>query len=527
MADLLVDTTDLTTDIPAPRTLTVAAVADLATELAAYHAHFAPLFKRSEQRCWAAVYLRGLLTADVPRKNVEAMALRLLGAGPGAERCVRALQQFIGEGAWDDAAILVAHQRLVDESLGEDDGVLLIDGSDIPKRGTHSAGVARQWCGASGKTDNCQAGVYLGYASRRGYTLLDRRLYLPACWFTPEYRERWTACAIPADVTFRPKAVLAAEMVEAVVAEGRVRAQWVVGDEWYGRDTALLDRLAATGLSYLLEVPRDTGVWPLVEPGDGQTPRARPQCAVPPRAPSGKGRPPTKARLHPDSPPPLTVAQLAEQLAPTQWHRYRVREGAKGPLVADFAALRAVAVRDGLPGPEVWVLLRRAVLGEEQTGEPPEVKYFLSAAPADTPSAELVRVSGMRWPIECCFEEGKGEVGLDHYELRFWRGWHHHMTLVILAHHFLVRLQQRLDEREGGLAARRTGRRGGLPGRPAPGGGGRGAAASPVRPAQSAASTPPAVRRAAPAHPRCCGRAGPLGVSTAAQHGGLPLASPA
>ena len=116
--------------------------------------------------------------------------------------------------------------------------MLIIDGSDIPKRGTHSAGVARQWCGASGKTDNCQAGVYLGYASRRGYTLLDRRLYLPACWFTAAYRERWTACAIPPGTTFRPKPVLAAEMVEVVVAERRVRARWVVGDEWYGRDTA-------------------------------------------------------------------------------------------------------------------------------------------------------------------------------------------------------------------------------------------------------------------------------------------------
>ena len=110
---------------------------------------------------------------------MEAMALRLLGAGPGADRRVRALQQFIGEGAWDDDGLLAAHRRLVDETLGEDDGVLIIDGSDIPKRGTHSAGVARQWCGATGKTDNCQAGVYLGYASRRGYTLLDRRLYLP------------------------------------------------------------------------------------------------------------------------------------------------------------------------------------------------------------------------------------------------------------------------------------------------------------------------------------------------------------
>ena len=176
---------DLTPAAPPVRTLTTADLAGLVEELAAYHAHFAPLFRRREQRGWAAVYLRGPLTADVPRKNLEALALRLLGAGPAADRQVRALQQFVGEGGWDDAAILAAHQRLVDETLGEADGVLLIDGHETPKQGTHSVGVARQWCGHTGKKDNCQAGVYLGYASRPGYTLLDRRFYLPAAWFTP------------------------------------------------------------------------------------------------------------------------------------------------------------------------------------------------------------------------------------------------------------------------------------------------------------------------------------------------------
>ena len=450
MAALSVPLDDLTDVGPPRRTITVADIEALTEELAAYHAHFAPLFQRAEQRRWAGVYLHGSLTANVPRKNIEAIALRLLGAGPGAERRVRALQQFIGEGRWDDAAILTAHQRLVDETLGEDDGVLILDGRDIPKRGDHSAGAARQGCGATGKTDLCQAGVFLGYASRRGYTLLDRRLYLPARWFTDSYRARWAACAIPPATPFRTKPALAAEMVEAVIAERWVRAQWVVGDEWYGRDTALLDWVAGLDLTYLLEAPRDTAVWPLVEPADGQTRRHRPARWVPPRVPSGRGRPRTKERLHPDSPPPLTVEVLATRLDPGQWHRYHVQEGARGPLVADFAALRAVAVRDGLPGPEVWVLVRRPVLGMDAANEAPSVKHFLSNALADTPLRELVRVSGLRWAIECCFEEGKGEVGLDHYEVRFWRGWHHHMMLVILAHHFLVRLQQRLEAREGG-----------------------------------------------------------------------------
>src|SRR5215218_9667496 len=174
---------ELTAEVPVARTLTVAGLEGLLDELAAYHAHFAPCFARRDQCAWVELYLRGLLTADVSRKNIEAIALRLLGAGPAAERRVRALQHCISAAAWDDDRVLAVHRRLVDETLGEEDGVLLIDGSDVPKQGRHSAGVARQWCGASGKKDNCQAGVYLGYASRRGYTLLDRRLYLPASWF--------------------------------------------------------------------------------------------------------------------------------------------------------------------------------------------------------------------------------------------------------------------------------------------------------------------------------------------------------
>src|SRR5271165_365691 len=286
---------DLVADVTPSERLTRGDLRALVEELADYQAHFAPLFARREQRQWAGVYLRGLLGADVPRKNVEAMALRLLGAGPGAENRVRALQQFIGEGAWDDRAILEEHQRLVDATLGEDDGVLILDGSDFPKQGTHSVGVARQWCGASGKKDNCQAGVFLGYASRQGATLLDRRLYLPAAWFSADYRARWQACHIPDDTAFQTKHELAAELVEAWRAQPGLRARWVVCDEGYGDSPALLDRLGATGLWYLAEVPCDTLVWPLSD-ADGQTARLRPRTWVPPQTVSGKGPVPRRAQ---------------------------------------------------------------------------------------------------------------------------------------------------------------------------------------------------------------------------------------
>ena len=400
---------------------------DIIDELRAYHARFAPLFARQEQRGWAEVYLRGLLVADVPRKNVEAMALRLLGAGPGAERRVRAVQHFIGAGAWDDDAILAAHQRCVEETLGEADGVLIIDGSDVPKQGTHAAGVARQWCGATGKKDNCQAGVFLGYASRKGYTLLDRRLYLPAAWFTPAYQERWQACAIPAGTAFQTKQALAGDLAERVVRRGTLRARWAVCDEGFGDDPALLARLAALGLSYLAEVPCATQVWPLTEPATGR-PRPRPEGWVPPRTASRKGPAPRRPRLHPHSPRAQRVDAIAAALPDAAWQRYRILEGSKGPLVADFAAVRAVAKRDRLPAAEVGVVLRRKVDGPP---EAPDLKYYVSNAPADTPLETLVWVSGMRWPIESCFAECKGELGLDHYELRFWPGWHHHMTRLL------------------------------------------------------------------------------------------------
>jgi SRSO17 transposase len=306
--------------MPAERTLTSADLTDLAGELATYHHEFAPLFKRYEQRAWAQVYLHGLLTAAVPRKNIEAIALRLFGADQAAARTVRALQQFVGEGGWDDAAILAKHRRLVDETLGEDDGVLIVDGSDFPKQGSHSAGVARQWCGHTGKKDNCQAGVFLGYAGRKGYTLLDRRLYLPASWFTPESAERWAACRIPQDTPFRTKHELAAELVERAMADGRLRARWVVCDEGYGDDPATLDRFAATGLWYLAEVPRDTRVWPLVEP-DGQTPRTPPARWIPPQKPSRKGPVPVRERMAPTSPPTVALDRYAAQIPADHWAR--------------------------------------------------------------------------------------------------------------------------------------------------------------------------------------------------------------
>lgn len=403
--------------------LTPQAIGNLVEQLREYHAIYSPFFQRREQREGAQQYLHGLLL-ELPRKSIEPMVLALEGAQAEA---VRTMQLFISEGAWDDAAILKRHWQEVDQELGDTDGVLTLDGSDFLKQGQESVGVKRQYGGEVGKRANGQAGVFLGYASHKGYTLLDRRLYVPHEWVEDEaYAHRRRRCGVPTDIPFKTKPTLGWEMSPAVHQAGTWRCRWVTCDEAFGRDTDCLDRVAELGLWYFAEVPHDTQVW-----------RPRPATAVP--AWSGQGRKPTRTRVLAGEAKPAEVAQLAALLPADRWVRRTIKEGSQGPLVARFAARRGVAVREGLPGPEGWLVLRRNLLTRE-------LKTYLCNTPADTPLATLVRLSGLRWPIETCFEDGKQYLGMGDYEVRSWRGWHHHMTLCILAHGFLVRACLRLKK---------------------------------------------------------------------------------
>jgi SRSO17 transposase len=214
----------------------------LAAELVAYHAHFAPLFQRSEQRKWALAYLHGQLL-ELERKSIEPMALALEGGD------VQGMQQFISAGPWNDEQVLEKHQDLVAQTLGDaETGVLILDGCDFPKQGSSSVGVARQWCGALGKVANCQASVVACYASKHGYTLVDRRLYLHQSWFTPESRSRWERCAIPDDVAFRTRPQVAADIVTTLRKRQVLPFQWVTCDEGYGQNPAFLDTISALEL---------------------------------------------------------------------------------------------------------------------------------------------------------------------------------------------------------------------------------------------------------------------------------------
>lgn len=402
--------------------LTTKNVTNLQTELATYTRLFDQAWQRREQRENYKTYLQGLMM-DIPNKSVETMMLHQKGDDPGA---IRNMQHFLSKSSWQDLDVLTIHWREVAKDLGDEEGVLIVDDSGFPKQGKESVGVKRQWCGQLGKRANCQVGVFLAYASQYGSTLLDRRLYLPQEWVQDSgYGQRRQKCGVPTDISFKTKPTLASDMVVVQAAQGILPFRWLTCDEAFGRDPAFLDRVGAH-LSYLAEVEPRTRVW-----------GARPQTEIP--TGSGQGRPPTRTQRVAGEPDAVSVAEIATTLPRDVWSVHTLKEGSKGPLVAAFAAVPVVAVRQALPGPDVWLVIRRHL-------DSGECKYYLSNAPADTSLETFVWLSGMRWPIETCFEEGKQEIGLGDYQLRSWAGWHHHMTLCILAHFFLVRLQLRLGD---------------------------------------------------------------------------------
>jgi SRSO17 transposase len=383
-------------------------------ELKEYMKLFKIAFMRVEQIQKSLTYLHGLLGNTI-RKNVEQMAL-------GQNEKVRSLQYFVGQSQWETEPVIAIHQGLIGESLGEEDGVMLIDESSAVKQGTASVGVAAQYCGSVGKIANGQVGVYLGYASRKGYSLIEGRLFMPGQWLEEEHSEQRQACGVPEELVFKTKPEIGLELLKSAIQRGKLPFFWVAADALYGDSPAFRDGVAATGKFYFTAIKENTLIW--CSPPKVRVPRW-----------SGRGRRPTRLRLSDKRKQPFPVSQLVQKIQKQDWTRAVIKEGSKGPIICDFAFLRVTEARAGLPAVELWLIVRRNL------EDPAEIKYFFSNAPISTPLSEFVRISGMRWPIETIFEEAKGEVGMDHYEMRSWIGWHHHMLLVCLAHHFLVRLR--------------------------------------------------------------------------------------
>ncbi len=393
-------------------------------ELNDYMALFAPAFQRVEQLEGSESYLRGLL-GDAARKNVEQMAL-------GLGENVRNLQYFVGQSPWKTEPVIEIHQRLVAETLGEEDGVALIDESGVVKQGNCSVGVAAQYCGAVGKIANSQNGVYLGYVSRKGYGLIEGQLFLPESWFDEAHQGQRAACGVPADLPAKTKPEIGLELLQRAVARDSLSFQWVAADELYGDSPAFRDGVAELNKWYFTEIKCSTLIW-----------ASRPELYLPEW--KGHGRRPTRLRVRSEKDHPVRVDDLVLSIPTEAWRTATIKEGSKGPIVCQFAFLRLIESRANLPGPEVWLIIRRNL------DDPSVIKFYFSNAPLETPLSEFVRISGMRWPIEMIFEEDKGEIGLDHYETRSWLGWHHHMLLVALAHHFLVRLRVRFHQKSPAL----------------------------------------------------------------------------
>ena len=357
---------------------------------------------RREQMEHADMFVRGLLS-DLKHKNTESIAYRF-----GQDRMP--LQWFIGVSKWDDVPLRDELARQVGERLGEADGVIVFDPSGFPKSGKESVGVARQWCGRLGKIDNCQVGIYMGYASSREHALVDMRLYLPKEW--TKDRARRKKAGVPKEVRYRTRHQLCLEMLEQ--HGDKLPHSWLAGDDEMGRPYWFRRRLNELGERYLLAVPSNT----LVRDLDADPPEY-----------SGFGRPPKR--------PWTRVDKWKQSLDEENWSVVDVRDGAKGPLIVEAVKRRVVGRTDkNQEGhEEVLVVIRYKDRDDRRVVK---TDYYLSNGTSDTELAEFVRAAKAEHRVEECIQRSKSEAGLADYEVRTWRGWHHHQTLSLIATWFLV-----------------------------------------------------------------------------------------
>jgi SRSO17 transposase len=369
---------------------------------------------RSERRGHGALYIQGLLL-DGERKSIEPLAVRVPGGN------VQALQQFVGQSPWAWEPVREQLAQRMQEALLPVAG-WIIDDTGFPKQGSDSVGVARQYSGTLGKVGNCQIAVSIHLTTEEESTPLDWALYLPREW--TDDPERCLKAGVPERTLFCTKPELALTLTDQLRQWGLTRLP-VLADTAYGRSTEFRQGLVDRQLQYVVGVDPDTAIW------TEQTRRIQP-----PRK-GGKGRPP--APYYKDKPTGL------EAMAPTQpareWKNVRWREGSKGPQESRFAARRVQPAHGHACNQaeleEVWVLI------EWPTDEKAPIKYWFSNLPPDTSLKRLVRLAKLRWRVEQNYQQLKEELGLDHYEGRGWRGWHHHVTLVCLAYAFLLLERQR------------------------------------------------------------------------------------
>ena len=393
-----------------------------------YAAHFAEDFNRPRQRAWCGVYLAGLLQ-DGERKSIEPLSRRvtLPATLQGTQDPDQGLQQFVSASSWDEQALGRRYRALLAKTFADPAGVFVLDDTTFPKAGSHSVGVQRQYCGTLGKKANCQAAVSLHYVGQQGHLPLGARLFLPDVWL--EAPARLDKAGVPAgERRALSKGEIALELLDAVRAENVLPGRVVVGDSGYGVSGPLREELARRGLCYVLGVTGEMVVF--TEEPRWQAPQ-----------PSPRGRPRRRHRLQEDSAVPLSLRQVA---ARTPLRKVTWRAGTRGPMTGRFAWLRVWPAHGWATGdcagePPFWLLIE-----EQPDGT---IKYAFSNLPADTSRMQAVRLWRERWKIEQGYQQMKEELGLDHFEGRSWRGFHHHATLVMLAFGFLALEQRRAKQK--------------------------------------------------------------------------------
>ena len=378
---------------------------------------FSGCIKTKQSRAHLRTYVAGQVSS-LPRKSVEPMALAA-GVAP------RTLQEFLGLHRWDHEALRCRLQRVVMRDHANDHAIALIDETSFAKKGNKTAGIQRQHCGSTGKIDNCVVTVHLGYTAGDFHALIDGDLYLPETSWGAD-RERCRQAGIPDAVVYRPKWRIALDLLERSLGNG-VRFRYLAADEGYGRYQEFRAGVNDLGLWYVAEVNCSQLGW-----------TTGPHLVKAPDY-SGMGRPPTAPRLAANTPAPRRVDGLWKRGGPS-WTRYHIKNTDKGPVVWEARALRFFPRDNGLPGHECWLIIARNVLDTE-------VKYFLSNAPADTPVEVLLHVAFSRWHIERVFEDGKGEVGLDHFEVRRYLPVMRHLVLSMVSFLFLMEQTQRLQKK--------------------------------------------------------------------------------
>jgi SRSO17 transposase len=414
--------TQQTPDVQPNFDLTGADVEGFVDQLYEFHQAFHSCFVRREPREHFLHYMAGQLSS-LERKSIEPLAIPIEGGN------IRGMQRLISDDVWKEDEMRQTYHGMVADAMGEPQGMIIFDESGFVKKGQDSVGVARQYCGTIGKVDNCQVGVFAAYASSKGYALVDKRLFLPEAWFDDDHAKRRVKCRVPKEIAFQSKPELAAQMWLAIRAEGVLPFRYIGADSVYGNSPEFLEAMdACVGATYLVGISSEMRCWL-------QCPVTQEQTYL------YRGELYTRRLLAPGSEPPMSVAEWAHSLPPHAWYRRTVSEGSKGPMIYEFARRRMTLCRDGLPDRTVWLVVKRSL------SPTPKYWYYISNAPVSAPLSLFVWMSGRRWSIEQCFEESKSDVGMDHYEVRTYEGWHHHILTSMLAHFFLWRLKIRLEKK--------------------------------------------------------------------------------